>query len=64
MPAEQFGGQMLTLSFILPAHYASPLIDADAIDVDILGRVASSYEALKSPQFRVLRYLSLCYHIW
>jgi hypothetical protein len=44
MPAEQFGGQMLTLSFILPAHYASPLIDADAIDVDILGRVASSYE--------------------
>src|SRR5207302_7735595 len=49
-PAEQFGGHILALSFILPAHHASPMIevrgDADVIDADLLDRVLNRIDKL------------------
>jgi hypothetical protein len=39
MAAEEFGGHILALAFVLPAHYASAMIevrgDADVIDSDL-----------------------------
>src|SRR6202035_5130304 len=50
MPAEQFGGHVLALSFILPAHYASPVIeirgDADVIDSDLLDCIVNRIDKL------------------
>src|SRR5437879_13020156 len=49
-PAEQFGVHILALSFILPAHHASPMIDvrgdADVIDADPLDRVLNRIDKL------------------
>src|SRR5580700_5183096 len=52
MPAKQFGGHILALTFILPAHYASPMIeiggDADVIDSDLLDGIVNRIDKLSN----------------
>src|SRR5260370_3215284 len=52
MPAEQFRGHVLALSFILPARHSSPMIevrgDADVIDPDFLDCIINRIDKLSN----------------